>query len=235
MSRTVVVTGAGSGIGLATAQAFAAAGDTVYACDVDAERLETAVGTLGDGAQGGVVDVSSYDDVRDFVTRAKEETGQLDAIVNNAGVADGKPSIAETSLDLWRKVLGINLDGCFHGCKVASEIMLEQGSGRIVNVASVSSFRGGMNGVPYTVSKAGILGLTRRLAFDLGPSGITANAICPGAITTGIGDNSQQLLGDQFPQSKQGTLTSTEAGSRLDAWPRSATLAAESRSDQPAR
>jgi NAD(P)-dependent dehydrogenase (short-subunit alcohol dehydrogenase family) len=209
MSRTVVVTGAGSGIGLATAQAFAAAGDTVYACDVDPGRIDAAAASIGDRAVGGVVDVSDYDQVRDFVTRAKRETGQLDVIVNNAGVADGKPNIADISIELWRKVLSINLDGTFFGCRVAAEIMREQGSGRIVNVASISSFRGGMNGAPYTVTKAGILGLTRRIAFDLGPHGITANVICPGAITTGIGDNSKELLGDQFPESAG--LTSADA------------------------
>jgi NAD(P)-dependent dehydrogenase (short-subunit alcohol dehydrogenase family) len=210
MKRTVVVTGAGSGIGLAIAQAFAEAGDAVFACDVSPERVEAAVATLGDSAQGGVVDVSSFDQVKAFVEGAASETGRLDVMVNNAGVADGKPSITETSIELWRRVLDINLDGCFYGCKVAAEIMISQGNGRIINIASVSSFRGGMNGIPYTVSKAGILGLTRRMAFDGGPSGVTTNAICPGAIATDIPANSRSVLGADFPESSQGIGTPTD-------------------------
>jgi NAD(P)-dependent dehydrogenase (short-subunit alcohol dehydrogenase family) len=202
-----LVTGAGSGIGLAIATAFVGAGDTVYFCDIDAERVHSASEALGATAHGEVVDVSDYDQLKALVERAVRETGRLNVMVNNAGVADGKASIEKTGLDLWRRVISINLDGCFFGCKLASEIMIGQGSGRIINMASISSFRGAVNGVAYTASKHGIVGLTERLASDLGPSGITVNAVGPGAIETGVSVNSEALLGDSYPTGSASTTS----------------------------
>jgi NAD(P)-dependent dehydrogenase (short-subunit alcohol dehydrogenase family) len=206
-ARTVVVTGAGSGIGLAIANAFAAAGDTVYACDVNGDRLEHATAALGPSVHARVADVSSYDEVEQLIQTAKTETGRLDVLVNNAGIADGKADITQTSLDLWRRIMSINLDGCFHGCKAAAAIMIEQGHGRIVNMSSISSFKGAVNGVAYTASKCAIVGLTKRVAADLGPSGITVNAVCPGSIVTAIGANSEALLGAAYPSGNQSTTS----------------------------
>jgi NAD(P)-dependent dehydrogenase (short-subunit alcohol dehydrogenase family) len=199
VSRTVVITGGGSGIGAATAQAFAAAGDCVFVCDISAERAEGVVEQIGADARAYVLDVSDESAVREAIRGAREATGRLDVVVNNAGIGDGQPDIVETPTELWRRVLDINLSGSFYAAREAAAIMLEQRAGRIINVASISTFSGRANGVPYTVSKAGIFGMTQRLAHELGPHGITVNAILPGAISTGIWENTQEVLADQMP------------------------------------
>jgi NAD(P)-dependent dehydrogenase (short-subunit alcohol dehydrogenase family) len=199
MSRTVVVTGAGSGIGAAIATAFAEVGDRVYGCDISQARIEEVCARLGENAKPVVLDVSDEQAVQGIIRQADEETGQLDVLVNNAGVADGKPDLVNATTELWRRVLDINLSGSFYAGREAARIMVPRGSGRIINMASVSTFSGRANGVPYSASKAGIMGLTQRMAFELGPHGITVNAILPGAITTGIGATTEEVLGDAFP------------------------------------
>jgi 3-oxoacyl-[acyl-carrier protein] reductase len=210
MSRTVLVTGAGSGIGAAIARAFDQQGDRVSACDISAARLTAVVGELSDRARETVVDVSDEAEIRTAVSSAHEQTGSLDVLVNVAGVADGKPEFVQTTTELWRRVLDVNLSGTFYASQEAARIMLEQGSGRIINMASISTFSARANGVAYTVSKAGIYGLTNRMAWELGAHGITVNAILPGAITTGIGANTPELLGELFPQSSGGLMTAAD-------------------------
>lgn len=195
MARNVAITGAGAGIGLAIAARFSAAGDRVFIGDVSPDRLAQAVEVLGSAAQVVELDVTDFDSVHAFALQAAGETG-LDVFVNNAGVFDGYAGIDETSPALWQKVIGVNLTGCFNGCKAASDLMLPQQRGRIINVGSVAGVRGAADGLSYTASKAGIEGLTRRLAVDLGPSGITANVVAPGVIETDIRANSSEQLGD---------------------------------------
>ncbi len=194
-SRTIVVTGAASGIGLGIARAFAALGDHVIACDISQERLSAALPEIGGDVAAAAVDVRDYDAVREVVQRADARAGGLHAIVNNAGIFDGYASILETSGELWDSVIDINLKGCFHGSKAAAEVMLARGAGRIINMASIASFRGGPDGLSYAASKAGIVGLTRRLAFEVGPHGVTANCVAPGVIATGLRDNTAEILG----------------------------------------
>lgn len=199
----MAITGAGSGIGRAIAEAFAAAGDRVLACDISRERLDDTLARLGDGAWGDVVDVSDADALSAFLGRSGEHGG-LDVLVNNAGVFDGYAGIEETTHALWDRIISINLTGCFNGCKIATELMRPRGRGRIVNVGSIASYRGAADGLAYTASKAGLLGLTRRLAFDVGPYGITANVICPGTIATDIRANSAEILGSASVEMNRG-------------------------------
>lgn len=208
--RTVVVTGAGSGLGQAIAEAFADNGDTVFLCDIAGDRVEAAARAIGPAAHAGVVDVVDFAAVEGFLARALEETGQLDVLVNNAGVFDGLAGIQETSIELWRRVVDINLTGCFHGCKAAAAVMVGHGSGRIINIGSVASHRGGPDGLAYTAAKAGLIGLTRRLAVDLARHDITANVICPGAFPTGIRENSAQILGSTSAAMSASALASEE-------------------------
>ncbi len=101
-------------------------------------------------------------------------------------------------------MLDVNLTGCFLGTKVAAELMISQGSGRIISIGSIATFRGGADGIAYTAAKAGMHGMTRRLAFDVGRHGVTANMICPGVIPSGIRANSAEVLGDLSPEQHRG-------------------------------
>ena len=170
-SRTVVVTGAGSGIGRAIAEAFAAENDTVYVCDISAERTAEVAAALGAPERGGTVDVSDEDQIGAFLRAAHEQTGRLDVLVNAAGIFDGYAGVTETSAGLWRKILDVNLTGCFLGAKAAAELMIPQGSGRIISIGSIATFRGGADGIAYSAAKAGMHGMTRRLALDVGRHG----------------------------------------------------------------
>ena len=116
--------------------------------------------------------------------------------VNCAGVFDGYAGIDETSPALWRRIIDVNLTGCFHGCKTAASVLGARGGGRIINIGSVAGRHGGADGLAYAASKAGIEGMTRRLAIDVGRQSITANVIAPGVISTNIRANSAEVLGD---------------------------------------
>jgi NAD(P)-dependent dehydrogenase (short-subunit alcohol dehydrogenase family) len=194
-SHNVIVTGAGSGLGFGIAKAFAAEGDHVFACDISAQRVDEAVDRIDGQVTGGVVDVRDYDQVLEFVKQADAADGGLHAIVNNAGIFDGYASILETSSELWDRVIDVNLKGCFNGSKAAVSVMLPRGSGRVINMSSIAAHRGGPDGLSYSASKAGIIGLTRRLAFEVAPHGLTANSISPGVIATGLRENSAEILG----------------------------------------
>lgn len=195
--RSVVVTGAGAGIGRAIAGAFLDAGDRVFVADISHKRLDETATDLGtDRLTTHVVDVTDFAAVSDLVAHAVADTGQLDVMVNNAGVFDGWASIDETSPELWRKIIEVNLTGNFHGCKAAADVMTKQGSGRIISIGSVAGQRGAADGLAYAASKAGIEGLNRRLAYDLGPHNVTANVVAPGVIKTDIRANSGEILGD---------------------------------------
>jgi NAD(P)-dependent dehydrogenase (short-subunit alcohol dehydrogenase family) len=199
MNRTVVVTGAGAGIGAAITASFAAAGDRVFACDISSEHLENMMSKTEGHVEPVVLDVSDESLVQEIMIRAQTDTGSLDVLVNNAGVADGKASVLEMSTRLWERVLTINLTGAFLCAREAARLMVPQGRGRIINIASISVLSGRTNGVAYTASKAGMFGMTRRLAYELGPHGITTNCILVGAIDTDIWHSSQSILGDDFP------------------------------------
>lgn len=196
--RSVIITGAGSGIGRAIAQAFADAGDVVYLADISEKRLGETSGQLkgSDRVHTCVLDVTDFSAVESLVSEVITDTGRLDVFVNNAGVFDGYASVAETSPELWDKIIGVNLSGYFHGVKAAATPMMERGNGRIINIGSVAGQRGGADGISYAASKAGIEGLTRRAAFDVGRHGVTVNVVAPGVIATDLRANSSEILGD---------------------------------------
>ncbi len=160
-------------------------------------------------AKGGTVafqrtDVRSADEVEALVEAAVARFGRLDVMVNNAGVFDGFADCVETTEALWDQVIDINLKGCFLGCRAALKRMTPQGSGRIVNTASVGGLRGAADGLSYTASKFGIIGLTRQAAVTHSQFGITINAICPGVIATEIRANSAAILGADGPDMQRG-------------------------------
>jgi NAD(P)-dependent dehydrogenase (short-subunit alcohol dehydrogenase family) len=199
MSRTVLITGGGSGIGAATARAFAAEGDTVFVYDISQERAEEVASSLDGRGHARTLDVADEAAVNAAVAEAQKETGRIDVLVNSAGVGDGAPQIVDTDTALWQRVTDIIMTGTFYASRAAARFMVEQGAGRIVMISSVSALSGRSNGVAYSASKGALEGLTRRLAVELGPHGVTVNSILPGAISTGISANMQEVLGDLFP------------------------------------
>ena len=183
MERVAVVTGAAQGIGRRTAEVLAAEGYAVAVFD-----LQQVTG-LGDAlvVTGDVTDAA---DVDRLATAVLERFGRVDALVNNAGIAYIAPAEA-TPLDHWRRVLEVNLTGPFLLSQALGRHMLAQGSGAIVNIASVAGLRGVADRAAYNASKHGLVGLTRTLAAEWGGRGVRVNAVCPGWVKTDMDDVSQ--------------------------------------------
>jgi NAD(P)-dependent dehydrogenase (short-subunit alcohol dehydrogenase family) len=201
--RVVAITGAGSGIGRAIAEAFVQAGDRVHLGDVSEARLADVAASIGasEAVTTHAFDVSDHAAMQRFVAAADGDVGTspgggLSVFVNCAGVFDGYAGIDETTPELWRRIIDVNLTGCYHGCRAAAPVLVRRGGGRIVNIGSVAGRHGGADGLAYAASKAGIEGMTRRLAIDVARHGVTANVIAPGVIGTDIRANSAEVLGD---------------------------------------
>ena len=187
MSKIVVVTGAGSGIGRATSLAFAKAGARVAVCDVDQARLDSLGRELGDRALlVRRVDVSSRAEMSAFADEVHALAPAADVIVNNAGVAIGG-TFLESTLDDWDWLLGINLKGVVHGCHFFIPKMVERGQGgHVVNISSILGIYPAPNVTAYVASKFAVRGLSQSLRAELEPHKIGVTAICPGMINTAI-------------------------------------------------
>lgn len=187
--KTAAITGAASGIGLAIATRFAAEGAAVVAGDWNGERLNAAV--EGIRAAGGTIvgqqgNIAERAEAEALVELAIATHGRLDVLCNNAGVMDYMQGVGELEDEVWRRVLSINLDGPMFASRRAVRQMLQQGSGAIVNIASIGGLHGGAAGAAYTVSKHALIGLTRNTAWMYAKRGLRCNAICPGATATNI-------------------------------------------------
>lgn len=187
--KSAIITGAGSGIGLAMARQFAAEGASVLAVDWNKERLDGAVAdiTLNGGRIIGVEgDVSDQTTAAGLIDHALEAFGRLDILVNNAGVMDHLAGVGEVTDEIWRRVFSIDLDAVMYTMRRAVPHMLSKGSGSIINVSSVAGAGGGSAGAAYTAAKHAVIGLTRNTAWMYAKRGIRCNAICPGATNTNI-------------------------------------------------
>ena len=185
--KVVVVTGAGSGIGRAIVRQVHAEGGDVVAIDVVPTGLEALAEELGPERLRPVeLDVRDGERVDAAIDEVVAEHGGVDVLFNNAGVSDQFTPAADTSDELWDSVVGVNLIGPFRLARRVLPSMISRGGGAIVNTGSVASVVAGAGGAAYTVSKHGILGLTRSLAIDYGSKGVRVNAVLPGAIRTGL-------------------------------------------------
>jgi 3-oxoacyl-[acyl-carrier protein] reductase len=181
--RTAVVTGAAQGLGEAIARALHGRGASVVVADVNGEGAERVAASLGTRARAAEVDVRE----RASVERVFDDAGRVDVLVNNAARTVFRP-LWEIEAEEWDDVLATNLRGPFFGCQLAGPRMREQGWGRILNMASIAGQAAGASGAHYAVSKAGIIALTRLVAAELAPHGVTCNALAPAAVRTPVFD-----------------------------------------------
>jgi len=182
--KVAIVTGGARGIGRAVAEALYQAGAAVAIADLDEPGAAEAARSLGERALGLYVDVASAEAVQAMVDQVIKVFGGVDILVNSAGICKRRRML-EIPEKEWDLVLAINLKGTFLCCRAALPSMIERGWGRIVNVASISGKIGGlMVGVHYAASKGGVLALTKGLAREVAPHGITVNAVCPALVDT---------------------------------------------------
>jgi NAD(P)-dependent dehydrogenase (short-subunit alcohol dehydrogenase family) len=186
--RSVIITGAGSGIGRAASLLFASEGAKLIAVDRSDAVNETVAGVrkAGGTAEAVVADAGSEGDVEAFIAKAIKAHGKLDAIWANAGVSGGMVPLADQTVEQWQEILRINLIGPFLAIKHAMPHMIAQGAGAIVCTASVAGLKSGASGHPYAASKAGVISLVQTTAFSLSGTGVRINAVCPGLIETGM-------------------------------------------------
>ena len=217
--RCAVVTGGAQGFGRAIAERFAASGAKVAIWDHDialAEKTAKEIGAAVAALQVDVTDTAAVEGARDATLAA---FGTIDILVNNAGIAGINKTVWETDLEEWRKVLRINLDGPFICAKAIVPVMLKQGYGRIVNIASIAGKEGNPNAAHYSASKAGLIALTKSLGKELAQHNITVNAVTPAAAKTAIFDQLTQAHID-FMLSKipKGRFVLVEELAALVAW-----------------
>lgn len=194
--RKAIVTGAGSGMGRAIAQRFAAEGASVVALDLNVESAQETVDAItsrGGTAHAFAVDVSDGAFVKTAIDDSIRALGGVDTLVNNAGILDGYAPLLDTSEELWDRILGVDLKSLFLVTRAVLPSMLEVGNGTVVNMASIAGFVARGGGAAYTSAKHGAIGFTKQLSADYGRAGIRANVICPGAVETGM---TRQLLAD---------------------------------------
>jgi len=206
-NKVAVVTGGGRGIGKAICQVLSREGSTVVVADVDIESARKVSGELSKLGQRSLaieVDVSSSQQVSEMIKCVIQELGTVDILVNNAGIR-GMGKIEEMSEEDWDRVIAVNLKGTFLCSKAVIPAMRKKKTGRIINIASVAGKTGGViAGANYAVSKAGIICLTKSLAKELAPYGITVNAIAPGMIKTHMTEDFPENISQLIPLGKKG-------------------------------
>jgi NAD(P)-dependent dehydrogenase (short-subunit alcohol dehydrogenase family) len=186
-ARTVWVTGAASGMGAAHARRFAALGDRVGCWDVQADALAAVLEEIrarGGEAEAAVADVSDPDGVAAGAARLREALGPAAVVVVNAGIILTGEHIEELELDAWRRVVDVNLTGAFLTSRAAIPQLRDAGDGALILVSSVCGITASAGFGAYNASKHGVIGLMRTLANELGPDGVTVNAVCPGWVRT---------------------------------------------------
>ena len=181
--RTVIVTGAGSGIGRATASRIAREGGRVIAVDIAETRIKELAAEIGDAIVPVTADLTDLDAVERIIAATD---GRIDGLANVAGINDDFSPLHEVSDAMWQKIFAVNVDGLVRLTRAVLPTMLEAGKGSIVNITSEAGLRGSASGVAYTASKHAVVGITRSAAFMYAREGIRVNAVAPGGVATGI-------------------------------------------------
>ncbi len=188
---TVLITGGSRGIGKATVDLFKEQGWTVATCSSHKEGLKNSLADFTFEC-----DVTQVQSIQREISKLIQKIGKIDALVNNAGLSGENPMGPQSSDDLWHRIIDVNLNGTYYGCKYAAPY-LPDGTGRIINIASVLALRGVPDAIAYCSAKHGVLGLTRALSHWLAPRKITVNAICPGWVRTQMAEDRMKEIGIQ--------------------------------------
>lgn len=214
--KRAIVTGAGSGIGRASARLFASEGASVVAVDRSRDALEETVALIKDDGGNAIVmpaDAADEKDVKAYVDKAVSAFGGVDTIFANAGISGGLVPLMEQSTAMWTEILRVNLIGPFLAIQNVVPHMVQQGSGTIICTASVAGLRANAGGHPYSASKAGVISLVQTTASSLAGTGVRINAVCPGLIETGMtkpifdyakGRGTTEKLGQVNPMQRHG-------------------------------
>lgn len=209
--RSAVVTGGSRGIGAAICEKLCRDGYSVAVNLLNSERraeeLVTRLTSLGFDAFAVRGDVSVPEEANALIDTVVKRNGRLDVLVNNAGISV-RSFFDETTDEQWQRVIGVNLTGAFNCSRAATKIMLHQKSGRIINISSMWGQTGASCEVAYSASKAGVIGLTKSLAKELAPSGITVNCVCPGVTDTDMmsvfSESDRRLIAEDIPLGRFG-------------------------------
>jgi NAD(P)-dependent dehydrogenase (short-subunit alcohol dehydrogenase family) len=217
-NRSAIVTGAGRGIGRGIAMGLAREGAKVMVVDIDREGLRRTVQDIqgaGLQAEGMTVDLADHAQIIQMVERSVNQFGRLDILVNNAGVLKTIP-LLELEVEEWDRELAVNLRAVFLTSKYAGRVMVKQKSGRIINISSTAGKIGAPGQGAYCAAKSGVIGLTQVLAIELGPHGVTVNALCPGNTDTEMMRTvltfRAKSRGQTFDELAEGILAKTPLG-----------------------
>ena len=212
--KTVLITGASRGIGAAAARVFAENGYAVavnYCQSHDAaERLSDEITASGGEAFTVQADISKADEVQRMVQTVYDRYGHIDVLIHNAGIAQQK-LLTDTEPEEWHRMMGVHLDGAYHCCRAVVPDMVRQGYGSIITVSSIWGVTGASCEVPYSVAKAGLIGFSKALAKELGPSNIRVNCVAPGVIQTDMcASFDEETLRDLAAETPLGRLGTPE-------------------------
>ena len=218
-NRTAVVTGGAQGFGLDIAKRFLESGGKVIIWDIDPKMIQKAIQELNNpNLSSGVVDVSNYREVEENVNDITKKSN-IDILINNAGITGPTAPLWEYDIDMWKKVVDINLMGTFNCCRAIVPNMIQNNYGRIVNVASVAGKDGNANASAYSVGKAGAIGLTKSLGKELADKNIAVNAVTPAGAKTRILDQmSKEHVQRMLSKVPRGRFLEVEEFTSLICW-----------------
>lgn len=219
-NRTVIITGAAMGLGLAAAEVLASKGANLTLVDYNEEALNKAKNELASKYPDSkfltvVADVSNEEAVKNYVDKTVAEFGTIDGFYNNAGIEGKQAPMTEYDLNVFKKVVDINLMGVYYGLRYVIPLMQKNGGGRIVNVASVGGIRGVLNQTPYVATKHAVAGITKNAALEYGKDGILTNAIAPGAILTPMVAEAFKQVNPDDPKAAEAEYASHNPTRRL--------------------
>lgn len=207
-NKEIIITGAGMGLGLAAAKELASKGANLVLVDYNEKSLMEAKSEISKDFPDikiitVVADVSNEEAVKNYVDQAVQAFGRIDGLYNNAGIEGKQAGITEYDVQIFKKVIDINLMGVYYGLRYVIPVMQKQKFGRIVNVASVGGIRGVLNQMPYVASKHAVTGMTKNAALEYGKDGILTNAIAPGAILTPMVEEAFKQVNPSNPKAAE--------------------------------